>query len=64
MRIRAERDQVALRKDAVRIKHERVTEEALVMSHTLPRKATPHTLTQPYELFLTARCVVCAHRTN
>ncbi|KAJ3949304.1 uncharacterized protein N0V96_000419 [Colletotrichum fioriniae] len=29
MRIRAERDQVALRKDAVRIKHERVTEEAL-----------------------------------
>ncbi|GKT41763.1 uncharacterized protein ColSpa_01944 [Colletotrichum spaethianum] len=30
MRIRAERDQVALRKDAVRIKHERVTEEALM----------------------------------
>ncbi|KAL2882971.1 hypothetical protein SGCOL_001661 [Colletotrichum sp. CLE4] len=29
MRIRAERDQVALRKDAIRIKHERVTEEAL-----------------------------------
>ncbi|KAK2063418.1 AT hook domain-containing protein [Colletotrichum caudatum] len=29
MRIRAERDQVALRKDAVRSKHEKVTEEAL-----------------------------------
>ncbi|KAK1597478.1 AT hook domain-containing protein [Colletotrichum navitas] len=29
MRIRAERDQVALRKDAVRAKHEKVTEEAL-----------------------------------
>ncbi|KAK1547144.1 AT hook domain-containing protein [Colletotrichum paranaense] len=59
MRIRAERDQVALRKDAVRIKHERVTEEALVMSHPHPaQKATPHTLTQPYELFLTGRCVM------
>lgn len=30
MRIRAERDQVALRKDAVRIKHDKVKEEALV----------------------------------
>ncbi|KAK7459873.1 AT hook domain-containing protein [Colletotrichum acutatum] len=59
MRIRAERDQVALRKDAVRIKHERVTEEALVMSHPHPaQKATPHTLTQPYELFLTALCIM------
>lgn len=37
MRIRAERDQVALRMDAVRIKHEAESKEALVSSPPPPK---------------------------